>query len=63
MLSEKRKIYLILSAGVAFTLMIASLLAMPDPFNYIIAIAVAGPLSACLLGLKHQYSHQPSIKE
>lgn len=49
---QKSKLPLVLSASIATTLMITSLLTLPAPFNYIIAIAIAGPLSASLLGLK-----------
>ena len=50
--TQRSKIPLILSLGVTTTLLITSLFALPNPINYIIAIAIAGPLSASLLGLK-----------
>ena len=49
---QKSKLPLVLSAGIAATLITSSLVALPSPFSYIIAIAIAGPLSASLLGLR-----------
>ena len=49
---QKSRLPLVLSAGIATTLIISSILALPNPFNYIIAIAICGPLSASLLGLR-----------
>ncbi len=49
---QKSKLPLVLSAGIATTLIISSILALPNPFNYIVAIAICGPLSASLLGLR-----------
>ena len=51
---EKSRIPLVLSAGVAATMMATSLAMLPNPYNYIIAIAIAGPLSASLFGLKRK---------
>lgn len=49
---QKSKLPLVLSAGIATTLIISSILTLPNPFNYIIAIAICGPLSASMLGLR-----------
>ncbi len=46
------KLPLILSAGIAITLSASAIVTVPSPFNYIIAIAICGPLSASILGLK-----------
>lgn len=49
---QKSRLPLVLSAGIATTLIISSIFALPNPFNYIVAIAICGPLSASLLGLR-----------
>ena len=49
---SKSKLPLVLSAGIASALIATSMLTMPEPFNYIIAIAICGPLSASIMGLK-----------
>ena len=49
---QKSKIPLFLSAGITSSLIITSLMALPPPFNYIASIALAGPLSASIMGLR-----------
>lgn len=49
---QKSKLPLVLSAGIAATLIASSILILPNPVNYIIAIAICGPLSASILGLR-----------
>ena len=45
---------LILSAVISAGLAITAVITIPNPFNYIIALAICGPLSASLLGLKNK---------
>ena len=52
MFKRNKKSSLVIVAGISITLIISSVLLVPDPFNYIIAIAICGPLSASMLGLK-----------
>lgn len=59
---KNTKIPLVLSACTAIILIVASLIFVPTPFNYIMALAICGPLSACILGLKPKSDKQREIK-
>ena len=52
-MTEKSKLPLILSMVAAISLMIPAFILMPEPYNYIVCLAIAGPLSACIIGLKN----------
>ena len=52
MFKLNKKSPLVLIAVVSTSLIISSVILLPNPFSYITAIAICGPLSASLLGLK-----------
>ena len=47
---------LVMVIVLAVSLMIPAFIFMPEPYNYIVCIAIAGPLSAAVMGLKYERS-------
>ena len=49
---HKSKLPLFLSTCIIFSLIATSLVGLPPPYSYIMTIALSGPLSASILGLR-----------
>ena len=61
-MTEKSKLPLILAMVVAISLMIPAFIYMPEPYNYYVCLAIAGPLSAAIMGLKNWKRTIPATK-
>ena len=61
-MTEKLKLPLILVMVVAISLMILAFIYMLEPYNYIVCLALAGPLSAAIMGFKNWKRTIPATK-
>jgi len=48
----KSKLQLSLSIGITSGMILTALIGLPEPFNYILSLALAGPLTASILGFR-----------